>query len=77
MTRSIISLASSESPKRNQRIRIEPIPDDLHARLTRYSQAHRYSRLMDALFYAATIGLSVLEASEGVAIIKVNNSLQS
>lgn len=65
-----------ESAKRTARIRVEPIPDDLHHRLICYSQLHRYSRLMDALYYAAAIGLSVLEIADAATITKFNGQLQ-
>lgn len=77
MTRSIINLTSPSegSTKRNQRIRVEPIPDDLHQRVSSYASRHRYTRLMDALYYAADVGMSVLESAESVAVIKINNRL--
>ena len=49
------------------------VPGNFHARLTRFCQRRCYSRAFDALIYAASIGLNVLEAAEEVTVIKVND----
>lgn len=63
---------SEESAKRDCRIRIERIPADLHKRLSRFCSTRCYSKMNDALFYCASIGLSVLEAAE-VVTVKIGN----
>lgn len=61
--------------KRNARVRIEPIPDDLHARLVKYAGRRRYSKINDCLWFLVDIALSVMEAGEPVTVIKVNESV--
>ena len=63
---------SEESAKRDCRIRIERIPADLHSRLSHFCTTRRYSKMNDALFYAASVGLSVLEEAE-VVLVKLGN----
>lgn len=69
--------APSQSTKRDARIRIERIPEDLHAQLSRFASTRRYSKMTDALFYAASVGLKVLQAADGVTVIKGDECLHA
>ena len=48
------------------------VPSEFHADLTRFPQAHCYTKTFDALIYCASVGLRVLGAASPVHVISVN-----
>jgi len=65
-----------EDLKRESKIRVEKMPNDLHFRLSLFARRRRYSKMFDALLYCAAIGLTVLEGGESLLGTKGHEGLQ-
>lgn len=49
------------------------VPSDLHSRLVQFCDERRYSKQFDGLLYAASVGLRVLQTTESIKVINVDN----
>lgn len=65
-----------EDLKRESRIRVEKMPNDLHLAISRFARRRRYSKMFDALLYCASVGVTVLENGESLLGLKGYEGLQ-